>query len=175
MLGVLAPTAVILLIRVGALPDVLRPVGASKPSGRVILVFLVAGGFGSVYDIYEWFSDLHFGTHYQPDNFDTMTDMTAGPTPWAVSREACSSSRRRGAADVTPREVERGRGRVRRVLRRARPLHVPRRTATMPELLGAARRRGGRAAAHRPRLARSASRRLGCGTHGASGPSATRF
>jgi hypothetical protein len=75
--AVLAPTAVILLIRLGALPDVLRPVTRMQTVGAVMLVFLVAGGFGSVYEIYEWVSDLHFGTHYQPDNFDTMTDMTA--------------------------------------------------------------------------------------------------
>jgi len=75
--AVLAPTAVILLIRAGALPDVLKPAGRIQALGAVMLVFLVAAGFGSVYEIYEWFSDLHFGTHYQPDNFDTMTDMTA--------------------------------------------------------------------------------------------------
>jgi hypothetical protein len=43
----------------------------------VLLVFLVAAGFGTVYEIYEWFSDTHLGTHYQPDNTDTMTDITA--------------------------------------------------------------------------------------------------
>jgi hypothetical protein len=75
--AVLAPTGVILLIRAGALPDVLHPVTRMQTVGAVMLVFLVAGGFGSVYEIYEWVSDLHFGTHYQPDNFDTMTDMTA--------------------------------------------------------------------------------------------------
>ena len=40
-------------------------------------VFLGAGGFGSVDEIYECFSDSHLGTHYQPDNSDTMTDITA--------------------------------------------------------------------------------------------------
>ena len=75
--AVLAPTGVILLIRAGALPDVLRPVGRMQTIGAVMLVFLVAGGFGSVYEIYEWFSDSHFGTRYQPDNSDTMTDITA--------------------------------------------------------------------------------------------------
>jgi len=42
-----------------------------------LLVFLVAAGFGSAYEIYEWTSDSHRGTHYQPDNNDTMTDTTA--------------------------------------------------------------------------------------------------
>jgi len=77
MAAVLAPTGVILLIRAGALPDVLRPVKRIQAVGAVMLVFLVAGGFGSVYEIYEWFSDSHVGTHYQPDNNDTMTDITA--------------------------------------------------------------------------------------------------
>ena len=45
--------------------------------GAVLLVFLVAGGFGTVYEIYEWSSDSHRGTHYQPNNTDTMTDITA--------------------------------------------------------------------------------------------------
>jgi hypothetical protein len=75
--AVLAPTAVILLIRAGALPDVLAPVGRMQTVGAVMIVFLVAGGFGSVYEIYEWFSDSHLGTTYQPDNSDTMTDITA--------------------------------------------------------------------------------------------------
>jgi len=75
--SVLAPTALIVLIRAGALPNVLRPVGRVQTAGAVMLVFLVAAGFGTVYEIYEWFSDSHFGTHYQPDNTDTMTDITA--------------------------------------------------------------------------------------------------
>ena len=101
MPAVLAPTAVILLIRVGALPNVLRPVGRIQALGAVMLVFLVAGGFGSVYEIYEWFSDLHFGTHYQPDNFDTMTDMTAnvlGGLGGGVLLVAAAGRRRRDVA-----------------------------------------------------------------------------
>jgi len=101
MPAVLAPTAVILLIRVGALPNVLRPVGRIQALGAVMLVFLVAGGFGSVYEIYEWFSDLHFGTHYQPDNFDTMTDMTAnvlGGLAGGVLLVAAAGRRRRDVA-----------------------------------------------------------------------------
>ena len=77
MPAILAPTGVILLIRAGALPDVLRPVTRIQTIGAVLLVFLVAGGFGTVYEIYEWSSDSHRGTHYQPDNTDTMTDITA--------------------------------------------------------------------------------------------------
>jgi hypothetical protein len=75
--AVLAPTALVLLIRVGILPDVLAGSGWRAVAGSVLLVFLVAGGFGAVYEIYEWFSDSNFGTDYQPDNTDTMTDMTA--------------------------------------------------------------------------------------------------
>ena len=75
--SVLAPTAVIVLIRAGVLPDVLRPVGRRQTLGAVLLVFLAAAGFGTAYEIYEWFSDSHVGTNYQPDNNDTMTDITA--------------------------------------------------------------------------------------------------
>ena len=96
--AVLAPTGVIVLIRLGALPDVLRPVTRMQTVGAVMLVFLAAGGFGSVYEIYEWVSDLHFGTHYQPDNFDTRTDMTAnvlGGLAGGVLLVAAAGRRRR--------------------------------------------------------------------------------
>jgi hypothetical protein len=73
--AVLAPTGAILLIRAGALPDVLKPVGRIQTAGAVLLVFLVAAGFGTAYELYEWYSDGHVGTHYQPDNNDTMTDI----------------------------------------------------------------------------------------------------
>ena len=43
----------------------------------MLLVFLLAAGFGTVYEVYEWFSDSSLGTHYQPDNSDSMTDITA--------------------------------------------------------------------------------------------------
>jgi hypothetical protein len=43
----------------------------------VLLVFLIAAGFGTVYELYEWFSDQNFGTHYQPNNSETMTDIAA--------------------------------------------------------------------------------------------------
>ena len=43
----------------------------------VLVVFLLAAGLGTVYELYEWFSDSAFGTHYQPDNTDTMTDIAA--------------------------------------------------------------------------------------------------
>jgi len=75
--AVLAPTALLLLIRIGVLPDVLARRGRRATAGTVLLVFLIAAGFGAVYEIYEWFSDANFGTHYQPDNSDTMTDTTA--------------------------------------------------------------------------------------------------
>ena len=75
--AVLAPTGLIVLIRVGVLPDVLEPGGARAAVGTVLLVFLIATGFGTVYEVYEWFSDSSLGTHYQPDNSDTMTDITA--------------------------------------------------------------------------------------------------
>jgi hypothetical protein len=101
--AVLAPTGVILLIRAGALPDVLRPVGRMQAVGAVMLVFLVAGGFGSVYEIYEWFSDSHRGTHYQPDNSDTMTDITAndvGGLAGGVLLVAAAGRRRREDAPM---------------------------------------------------------------------------
>ncbi len=33
----------------------------------VLLVFLIAAGFGSLHEIYQWFSDSNFGTRYQPN------------------------------------------------------------------------------------------------------------
>ena len=75
--AVLAPTGVILLIRAGFLPDILRPTTRRQAVGVVMVVFLVATGFGSVYEIYEWVADSALGTHYQPSNDDTMTDTTA--------------------------------------------------------------------------------------------------
>jgi hypothetical protein len=75
--AVLAPTALLLLIRIGLLPDVVATRGRRSTVGTVLLVFLIAAGFGTVYEIYEWFADAHLGTHYQPDNVDTMTDIVA--------------------------------------------------------------------------------------------------
>jgi len=43
----LAPTALVLLIRLGVLPDVLRPAGRRVALGAVLLTFLVAAGFGT--------------------------------------------------------------------------------------------------------------------------------
>jgi hypothetical protein len=74
---VLAPTGLILLIRDGVLPDVLGPSRTRAAIGAVLLVFLVAAGFGTAYDAYEWFADSNLGTHDQPNNTDTMTDITA--------------------------------------------------------------------------------------------------
>jgi hypothetical protein len=51
----------------------------------VMIVFLIAAGLGTIYEIYEWPSDLHLGTHYQPNNADTMTDITAN-RPRRISR-----------------------------------------------------------------------------------------
>ena len=96
--SVLAPTAVIVLIRAGVLPDVLHPVRWVQRLGTVLLVFLVAAGFGSAYEIYEWTSDVHRGTHYQPDNTDTMTDTTAnalGGLAGGVLLAATAARRRR--------------------------------------------------------------------------------
>jgi hypothetical protein len=75
--AVLAPTGAIILMRAGVFPDVLEGRAVRQRVGAVVLVFLVAAGFGTVYEIYEWFSDSNLGTHYQPDNTDTMTDITA--------------------------------------------------------------------------------------------------
>ena len=41
-----------------------------------MLVFLIAAGFGCLYEIYEWVSDMTRGTHFQPNNTDTITDIT---------------------------------------------------------------------------------------------------
>src|SRR5882757_10885464 len=38
---------------------------------------MIAAGFGCLYEIYEWVSDMTFGTDHQPDNTDTMMDITA--------------------------------------------------------------------------------------------------
>jgi hypothetical protein len=100
--SILAPTAVIVLIRAGVLPDVLHPVRRIQRIGAVLLVFLVAAGFGSVYEIYEWTSDSHRGTHYQPDNNDTMTDTTAnaiGGLAGGVLLAATTGRRRRRITD----------------------------------------------------------------------------
>ena len=75
MPAVLAPTALVLLIRYAVVPDVLlgpRPLLAS-----VLLAFLIAAGAGAVYEIYEWISDAKFATTFQPGNSDTMTDTAA--------------------------------------------------------------------------------------------------
>ncbi|HYH52509.1 MAG TPA: hypothetical protein VD761_00095 [Solirubrobacterales bacterium] len=76
--AVLAPTALILLTRLRALPD---PFTGDEEPGTwlaiVLMTFMVAGSFGALYEIYEWFMDSNFGTHYQPSNSDTMTDITA--------------------------------------------------------------------------------------------------
>lgn len=77
MPAVLAPTAFLLLVRVDVLPNLFAARGTRATIGAVMVVFLIAAGFGSVYEIYEWFADVHFGMHYQPDNTDTMTDITA--------------------------------------------------------------------------------------------------
>ena len=75
--AVLAPTALVLLIRVGILPDVLHPRRPREAIGALLMVLMIAGAFGAVYEIYEWTSDSLGSTHYQPDNDDTMTDTTA--------------------------------------------------------------------------------------------------
>lgn len=75
--AVLAPTAYVLLVRVRVLPDLLGPVDVRTHIGSVMVVFLIAAGFGTLYELYEWFADVHFGMHYQPDNTDTMTDILA--------------------------------------------------------------------------------------------------
>ncbi len=75
--AVLAPTGLVLLIRLRVLPNVLNDERVRRPIATVLLVFMIAAGFGCLYEIYEWFADSSFGTHYQPDNADTMTDITA--------------------------------------------------------------------------------------------------
>jgi hypothetical protein len=110
MPAVLAPTAFVLLVRLDVLPNLYERPGPRATIGAVMVVFLIAAGFGSVYEIYEWFSDLHFGTHYQPDNFDTMTDITMndigglvggiGLAFWARSRARSSDRSDQPAVDA---------------------------------------------------------------------------
>jgi hypothetical protein len=94
---VLAPTALVLLIRVGVLPDLLRPRRPRDAVGARPLVFMIAGGFGACYEIREWASDSLGSTHFQPDNDDTMTDTAdnafgglvgaIGVMAWALRRQ----------------------------------------------------------------------------------------
>jgi len=51
--------------------------GAVTSHAVVLLAFMIAAGFGCLYEIYEWVSDMTFGTDHQPDNTDTMMDITA--------------------------------------------------------------------------------------------------
>jgi hypothetical protein len=100
--AVLAPTALVLLIRVGVVPDVLRPRRAREAVGALLLVALIAAGAGAGYELFEWTSDSLGSTHFQPDNDDTMTDSAANATgglvgalcvlAWALRRSARRSS-----------------------------------------------------------------------------------
>lgn len=96
--AVLAPTALVVLIRAGVLPDVLHPAGGREALGALLLVVLVAIGFGAGYELYEWLSDTYRGTHYQPDNDDTMTDTAANAVGGLIGGIAVLAwSLRRGA------------------------------------------------------------------------------
>jgi hypothetical protein len=75
--AVLAPTALLSLIRLDVLPDLTRGVRARRQLGLLLVSFLIAAGFGAGYEIYEWLSDRYGSTTYQPDNDDTMIDTTA--------------------------------------------------------------------------------------------------
>jgi hypothetical protein len=55
----------------------LRARAAGARIGTVLLVFLIAAGFGTVYELCVWVSDQNFGTYYQPNNSDTMTEIAA--------------------------------------------------------------------------------------------------
>lgn len=104
--AVLAPTALVLLIRIGVLPNVLAERDRRSIVATVLLVFLLAAGFGTLYEIYEWFSDSHLGTHYQPDNSDTMTDISLNDAgglvgglwlaAWAARERRLESTKPRG-------------------------------------------------------------------------------
>jgi uncharacterized membrane protein YjdF len=108
--AVLAPTALVLLIRIGILPDALHPRRAREAVGALLMVLMIAGAFGAVYEIYEWSSDSLGSTHYQPDNGDTMTDTTAnllGALVGAIAVMAWALLRDRGSrtASLTARPV----------------------------------------------------------------------
>jgi hypothetical protein len=101
--SVLAPTALVVLVRFGVLPDVLHPTRAREGVATLLLVMLIAAGFGVGYEIFEWTSDSLGTTTFQPDNGDTMTDMTAnliGGTVgaialmvWALRRQPAAVTR----------------------------------------------------------------------------------
>ncbi len=100
--AVLAPTAMVLLGRLGILPDPFALPNRRRALGLVLLVFLVAAGLGTVYELYEWFSDSNFGTNFQPNNADTMTDIAANDVGGLVGGlwlMAYSLTRRSRAAD----------------------------------------------------------------------------
>ena len=75
--AVLAPTALLMLIRLDVLPDLTRERQMRRRVGLLLVSFLIAAGFGAGYEIYEWLSDRYGSTTYQPDNDDTMIDTTA--------------------------------------------------------------------------------------------------
>lgn len=75
--AVLAPTALLVLVRLDVLPAAVQAPGVRRRLGLFMLSFLVAAGFGAAYEVYEWLSDTYAGTTYQPSNDDTMTDTTA--------------------------------------------------------------------------------------------------
>jgi hypothetical protein len=75
--AVLAPTAVIVLMRLRLLPDVLEDGDLHQGFAIGLLVFLIATTFGSLYEIYEWISDVNFGTRYDPTKAHALTDISA--------------------------------------------------------------------------------------------------
>ena len=75
--AVLAPTALLVLLRLDVLPGAVLEASVRRRLGLFVLSFLVAAGFGAGYEVYEWLSDEYVGTTYQPSNDDTMTDTSA--------------------------------------------------------------------------------------------------
>ena len=45
---------------------------------KAFLIIVLVMSAAVLWEIYEFFWDLHFGTHMQPNNFDTMKDMIMG-------------------------------------------------------------------------------------------------
>ena len=75
--AVLAPTALIVLIRLRLLPNLVDDGRVHQGVAIGLLVFLIGTAFGSLYEIHEWISDVNFGTHYDPPRAHARTDVSA--------------------------------------------------------------------------------------------------
>jgi len=72
-----APLIVVLLVRWRVLPRLFGEGERRRAIGALLVTAALAPGIGSYYEIYEWVMDKTTSSHYQPNNDDTMTDITA--------------------------------------------------------------------------------------------------